>query len=117
MLVYVSNQRRLPAERVAKGAADQRDRMARVQVSDEVWAAFRAGLGTTPVNVALGHLVRRAVGRRPSPVGIEQPFGLAVQDARTVVDELRALVARADPDRLALEHVAARDDEPSADAR
>ena len=38
--------------------------MARVQVSDEVWAAYRAGLGATPVSVALGELVRREVGRR-----------------------------------------------------
>jgi hypothetical protein len=45
MLVYVRKQRRLRAERAAKELTDQRDGMARVQVSDEIWAAFRAGLG------------------------------------------------------------------------
>jgi hypothetical protein len=35
--------------------------MARVQVSDETWAAYRASLGTTPVSVALGKLVEREV--------------------------------------------------------
>jgi hypothetical protein len=38
--------------------------MARVQVNDEVWGAYRAGLGATPVSVALGELLRREVGRR-----------------------------------------------------
>jgi hypothetical protein len=38
--------------------------MARVQVSDEVWAAYRAQLGTTPVSVGLGRLVEREVARR-----------------------------------------------------
>ena len=38
--------------------------MARVQVSDEVWAAYRASLGTVPVSAALGELVRREVGRK-----------------------------------------------------
>jgi hypothetical protein len=37
--------------------------MGRVQISDEVWRAYRASLGTTPVRVALGDLVRREVGR------------------------------------------------------
>jgi hypothetical protein len=71
----VSKQRRLRAERAAKEVADRRDRMARVQVSGEVWAAFQAGLGTTPVNVALGELVRREVGAGDaSPVRIKRPF-------------------------------------------
>jgi hypothetical protein len=37
--------------------------MARVQASDETWAAFRAQLGVTPVSVALGRLVEREVAR------------------------------------------------------
>jgi hypothetical protein len=63
MLVYVGKQGRLRAERAAMEAADRRDHIARVQVSDQVWAAFRAGLRTTPGNVALGELVTREVGR------------------------------------------------------
>jgi hypothetical protein len=97
ILVYVSKQRRLRAERLAKEPADQRDRMARVQVSDEVWAAFRAGLGTTPVNVALGELVRREVGRRQRRTASdEQGVRLAVEDARAVADELQEMIARLD---------------------
>ena len=34
MLVYIGKQRRLRAERAAKQAAEQRDRMARVEVSE-----------------------------------------------------------------------------------
>jgi flagellar biosynthesis/type III secretory pathway protein FliH len=97
ILVYVSKQRWLRAERLAKEAADQRDRMARVRASDEVWAAFRAGLGTTPVNVALGELVRREVGRRQRrTAGDEQGVRLAVEDARAVADELQEMIARLD---------------------
>jgi hypothetical protein len=80
--------------------------MARVQVSDELWAAYRAGLGATPVSVALGELVRREVGRkarrRASDVASVR---LALDDARELVDELAALIARleraARGDRLA----------------
>jgi hypothetical protein len=97
ILVYVSKQRRLRAERLAKEAADQRDRMARVRASDEVWAAFRAGLGTTPVNVALGKLVTREVGRRQRrTAGDERGVRLAVEDARAVADELQEMIARLD---------------------
>jgi hypothetical protein len=81
--------------------------MARVQVSDEVWALYRAGLGVTPVSTALGELVRREVGRkarwRASDVaGVR----LALDDARELVDELAALITR-------LER-AARSDRPAA---
>jgi hypothetical protein len=91
----VSKQRRLRAERAAEEAGNQRDRMARVQVSDEVWAAFRASLGTTPVNVALGQLVTREVGRKArrsanDPQGIR----VALADARDVAGELTSLIAR-----------------------
>jgi hypothetical protein len=69
--------------------------MARVQVSDETWSAFRAGLGATPVSVGLGRLVEREVAgrrrRRASDVGDVRQ---AVDDARVVVDELSALIAR-----------------------
>jgi hypothetical protein len=91
----VSKQRRLRAERAAEEAANQRDRMARVQVTDEVWTAFRAGLGTIPVNVALGELVKREVGRKArrsanDAAGIQ----VALADARDVADELTLLIAR-----------------------
>jgi hypothetical protein len=103
IFVYVAKQRRLQTERVAKAAAERRDRIARVQVSDEVWAAFRVGLRTTPVNVALGELVRREVGRKArrsarDAGGIE----VALADAREVADELSSLIAR-------LERTAAND--------
>ncbi len=71
--------------------------MARVQVSDEVWSAFRANLGATPVSVALGELVRREVGRRERrSASDEQGVRLAVEDARAVADELQAMIARLD---------------------
>jgi hypothetical protein len=71
--------------------------MARVQVSDEVWGAFRASLGATPVSVALGELVRREVGRRERRTASdEQGVHLAVEDARAVADELQEMIARLD---------------------
>jgi hypothetical protein len=69
--------------------------MARVQVSDEVWSAFRASLGATPVSVALGELVRREVGRRERRTASdEQGVRLAVEDARAVADELQGMIVR-----------------------
>jgi hypothetical protein len=94
ILVYVSKQRRR-AERAARETANQRDRMARVQVSDEVWGVFRAGLGTTPVSVALGELVRREVGRKARrSAGDAAGIQIALADAREVADELTSLIAR-----------------------
>ncbi len=95
ILVYISKQARLQAERADAEASAQRDRMARVQVSDEVWSAFRASLGATPVNVALGELVRREVGRRERRTASdEQGVRLAVADARAVAEELEEMIAR-----------------------
>jgi hypothetical protein len=37
--------------------------MARVRVSDDVWADFRAAAGVTPLNLRLGELVTRDVDR------------------------------------------------------
>jgi hypothetical protein len=69
--------------------------MARVQVSDEVWAAYRAGLGVTPVSVALGELVRREVGRRARRSGSDlKGVRIALEDARRLSVELSALIAR-----------------------
>lgn len=72
-----------------------RDRMARVQVSDEVWASFRAGLGVTPVNIALGKLVEREVGRqRRRTADDAQEAQAAIEDARSVANELETLALR-----------------------
>jgi hypothetical protein len=69
--------------------------MARVQVSDEVWAAYRASLGATPVSVALGELVKREVGRAARRSANDAHGArLALEDARQLSDELAALTAR-----------------------
>jgi hypothetical protein len=112
MLVYMGKQRRLRAERDAKEAADQRDHMARVQVTDEVWAAFRAGLGTTPVNVALGDLVRREVGRKARRTADDAGgVRIALADARELADELTFLIARLE--RSADSDLRSRESDPS----
>jgi hypothetical protein len=118
ILVYMSKQRRLHAERAAKEAADRRDRIARVQVSDEVWAAFRAGLGTTPVNVALGELVRREVGRKARRSANDAGgIQVALADAREVADELTSLIARFEHDGSANEPAAQPEGQPPPHAR
>jgi hypothetical protein len=69
--------------------------MARVQISDEVWRAYRASLGTTPVSVALGELVRREVGRAARRSASDADGArLALEDARQLSDELAALITR-----------------------
>jgi hypothetical protein len=69
--------------------------MARVQVSDEVWVAYRASLGTMPVSVALGELVRREVGRAARRSASDANGArLALEDARQLSDELAALICR-----------------------
>ena len=71
--------------------------MARVQVSDEIWAAYRGSLGTTPVSAALGRLVEREVAshrRRTAPDADD--VWEAVDEARGVAGELAALIARLD---------------------
>jgi hypothetical protein len=69
--------------------------MARVQISDEVWSAFRASLGATPVSVALGELVRREVGRRERRTASdEQGVRLAIEDARALAEELEDMISR-----------------------
>jgi hypothetical protein len=79
----------------AQAARAPRDRMARVQVSDDVWAAYRASLGATPVSVALGELVRREVGRAARRSADDADGArLAIEDARQLSDELAALIAR-----------------------
>jgi hypothetical protein len=69
--------------------------MARVQVSDEVWASFRSGLGVTPVSVALGKLVEREVGRqRRRSANDAESARLALEDARLLTRELETLIGR-----------------------
>ncbi|MGA2007834.1 MAG: hypothetical protein ABSD82_14370 [Solirubrobacteraceae bacterium] len=78
--------------------------MARVQASDETWAAFRAQLGVTPVSVALGRLVEREVARTArSSASDPEGVRVALEDAREVAGELAALIARLEP--LAGAHV------------
>jgi DNA polymerase III epsilon subunit-like protein len=40
--------------------------MARVRVTDEIWAEFRAAVGWMPINLYLGELVSREVERERS---------------------------------------------------
>jgi hypothetical protein len=69
--------------------------MARVQVSDEVWGAYRASLGTLPVSAALGELVKREVGRAARrSAGDADRARIALEDARQLSDELASLIAR-----------------------
>lgn len=69
--------------------------MARVQVSDETWATYRAGLGVASVNVSLGELVEREVGRqRRRSAGDVQGARVALEDARSVAQELEMLIGR-----------------------
>jgi hypothetical protein len=69
--------------------------MARVQVSDETWSAFRAGLGSTSASVAIGRLVEREVAAQRRRTALDAD-GVrdAVRDARLVVDELQDLISR-----------------------
>ena len=69
--------------------------MARVQVSDETWAAYRVALGATPVSVALGRLVEREVASHRRKTALDAD-GVrdAVRDARAVASELEGLIAR-----------------------
>jgi hypothetical protein len=56
---------------------------------------FRAGLGMTPVNVALGELVGREVGRKARRSASDpQGIRVALADAREVADEPSSLIAR-----------------------
>jgi hypothetical protein len=69
--------------------------MARVQVSDDTWSAFRAGLGATPASVALGRLVEREVASRRRRAALDADAVRAtVNDARRVAEELATLLSR-----------------------
>jgi len=97
-LVYMGRRGRQRAELERSQAREPRDRMARVQASDETWAAFRAQLGVTPVSVALGRLVEREVARSArSSASDAEGVRVALEDARQVAGELSALIARLEP--------------------
>lgn len=84
--------------KASSAAVQTRDRMARVQVSDEVWSAFRLGLGPKPVSLALGELVEREVGRqRRRSASDVASARLALEDARSVAQELEQLISRLEP--------------------
>jgi hypothetical protein len=69
--------------------------MARVHASDDTWTAYRAVLGSTPVSVALGRLVEREVAAHRRRTALDgDGVRDAVQDARRVAEELRALISR-----------------------
>jgi len=87
-------------EQLARDEATKpRDRMARVQVSDETWSAFRVGLGATPVSVALGRLVEREVASHRRRLASDADgVRAAVEDAQVVADELARLISRLEAD-------------------
>ncbi len=88
-------EQRTPPGPVTKPPAPDRSRMARVQVKDETWTAFRVSLGSVPVSVALGRLVEREVAAHRRRTAIDaDSVREAVDAARVVAEELRALIAR-----------------------
>jgi hypothetical protein len=77
-----------------------RSRMARVQVDDQTWSAFRASLGAMPASVALGRLVEREVAAvRRRSVADAEAVSAAVQEARSVAKELSDLIDRLEAGR------------------
>src|SRR4051795_2555809 len=78
---------------------ERRDRMARVQVADDVWADFRAAAGNRPISEVLGELVSREVDRyrsRRLRDGQLDPDELvdALEDARRQQADLALIVER-----------------------
>ena len=83
----------------ATEASGARDHMARVHVTDEIWADFRAVAGHTPLNVVLGRLVEREVARdrsrrlREGDVDDRELLD-ALERARDMHADLQAIVIR-----------------------
>jgi hypothetical protein len=76
-------------------AHGRRDRMARVQVSDETWASYRASLGSVPGSQGIGRLIERGVASHRRRTALDaDAVRVAVQDARVVADEQAMLIAR-----------------------
>lgn len=73
--------------------------MARVHVSDEVWAEFRRAAGNTPMSQLLGRLVEREVerdrARRIRQGSVDDQILLdALERARELHEDVVALVGR-----------------------
>jgi hypothetical protein len=82
---YMGRRGRQREQRQQDATRSPRDRMARVQVSDEMWAAYRVALGATPVSVALGQLVEREVASHRRRTALDADgVREAVQDARWI---------------------------------
>lgn len=102
-----SRQRARAGESVATGAgtgssaeaSSARDHMARVRVSDDVWADFRAAAGDRPLSSLLAELVETEVRRhrreRLEAGAVEDRELVAVLDeARELHADLTAAIAR-----------------------
>lgn len=77
----------------------KRDRMARVQVADDVWTDFRALAANDAISTVLGRLVEREVDRyraRRLKAGTLDDTELvdALERAHQLHDQLAAIVAR-----------------------
>ena len=91
--------RQAKAEPARRAASGERDHMARVHASDEVWAEFRTACYPRTINVVLGELVAREVERQRSrrlrqgqldDVELVEALGRA----RELERDLSAIVAR-----------------------
>lgn len=87
------------ASSAAASRTERRDRMARVQVADDVWADFRTAAGHRPISDVLGELVTREVDRyrsRRVRDGQLDPGELvdALADAARQQADLAAIVER-----------------------
>lgn len=102
--VYDSPMARKRSKRGAKlgrppAGTNDRDHMARVHVSDQVWSEFRAAAGRRSISLVLGDLVQREVDRHRSQqlrAGSLDDVELleALERARELHDEQAELVAR-----------------------
>jgi hypothetical protein len=93
------NRSRQKATGPAPSRIERRDRMARVQVADDVWADFRAAAGNRPISEVLGELVGREVDRyrsRRLRDGQLDPDALvdALEEARRQQADLALIVER-----------------------
>ena len=90
--------------------------MARVHVSDEVWAEFRRAAGNTPMSQLLGRLVEREVerdrARRIRQGSVDNQIVLdALERARELHDDVAAIIDRLE--RRSSPTVPERRDEPA----
>lgn len=89
--------------------------MARVHVSDDVWAEFRRAAGNTPMSQILGRLVEREVerdrARRIRQGSVDDQIVLdALERARELHDDVAAVIDRLE--RRAAPRVSPGWDEP-----